>query len=55
MQLARAEFHELMLRERLAACRASEARAQQALARADDRMAAAYESRGLLADPAARS
>jgi ribosome-binding protein aMBF1 (putative translation factor) len=49
-QLARALSHEVMLRERLTACRASEASARTGMARANDRMVAAYESRGLLAD-----
>jgi hypothetical protein len=49
-RVARAESHETILRERLTACRASEERAQTGLARARDRMIAAFESRGNLAD-----
>ncbi len=49
-QLARALSHEAMLRERLTACRASEASARTGMERANHRMVAAYESRGLLAD-----
>jgi hypothetical protein len=49
-RLARAESHEAMLRRRLSACRASEARAQQNLATAKERVVGALASRGLLAD-----
>jgi hypothetical protein len=47
--LARAESHEAMLRERLAACRRSEDRAQAAAANDKERVAAALSSRGSLA------
>ena len=46
---ARAESHERMLRERLAACRASESQAQSEAARARDAVKAALLSRGRLA------
>ena len=49
-QVARAESHAEMLRERLTACRASEERARQGKAAANDRMTAALDSRGRLAD-----
>jgi ribosome-binding protein aMBF1 (putative translation factor) len=49
-QLARAESHEAMLRKRLTACRASEERVRTGMVRANNRMVAAYESRGSLAD-----
>jgi hypothetical protein len=49
-RVARAESHEVMLRELLTACRASEERAQTGRTRARDRMIAAFESRGILAD-----
>ncbi len=47
---ARAESHEAMLRERLTACRTSETHARQGLEAANERVAAALESRGSLAD-----
>jgi hypothetical protein len=49
-RLVRAESHEAMLRERLTACRASEARAQQGIAAARERAASALATRGALAD-----
>jgi len=49
-RLARAESHEVMLRKRLAACRASEARAQDQIQTARDRMVDALASRDYLAD-----
>lgn len=49
-QIARAESHATMLRERLAACRASETRAREDLATARERVHAALASRGALAD-----
>jgi len=48
-RLARAESHEAMLRERLVTCRASEARAQDQIQTARDRMADALASRDYLA------
>ncbi len=41
-KLARAESHEVMLRERLMACRASEALAREGLASASDRVAGCW-------------
>jgi hypothetical protein len=49
-QLARAETHEAMLRKRLTACRASEARARDDLAAAREQVRAALASRGALAE-----
>jgi hypothetical protein len=49
-RLARAESHEAMLRKYLAACKTSEARAQDQIQTARDRMISALESRGSLAD-----
>jgi hypothetical protein len=49
-RLARAESHEAMLRERLTACRGSEARARNALETASEKVAAALDSRNWLAD-----
>lgn len=48
-QSLRAEVHETMLRERLDACRSSEARAQKLLARAKEATTSALASRGALA------
>jgi hypothetical protein len=44
-RVARAESHEAMLRERLTACRASEALAREGLASASDRVAGALADR----------
>lgn len=46
----RAESHEVMLRERLTTCRASEESARTGMALARERTAAALASRGVLAD-----
>ena len=54
-RLARAETHEQMLRERLDACRTSEARANQRLEKAKEQVAAALGSRGLLASRIVRA
>jgi hypothetical protein len=48
-RLRRAEEHEAMLRERLTACRSSEAAAQTRASRAEERVKAALASRGRLA------
>ena len=48
-RLARAEAHERMLREWIATCRASEAKARSELAEAQERVRAALQSRSRLA------
>lgn len=48
-RLARAESHEDMLRTRLEACRASEARSRGAVETMKERVASALASRGMLA------
>jgi hypothetical protein len=48
-EIARARAHEAMVRERLVACRASEARAREVADQAKERVASALRSRGILA------